>query len=88
MMWFCLIVYACCTLALVYMASHAVKKTVQGISTNVYWQLTLSGGTHRNILIPRDKDPEAYIGTWMRLNPGKRVVCAVNSEDGSKVVFE
>lgn len=88
MMWFCVAIYACCMLALAHMASSTAKRTVQSISPNVYWQLTLSDGNRRNILIPRDKEPKAYVATWMRLNPGKRVVCAVNSEDGSKVVFE
>lgn len=88
MMWFCLIVYAGCMLVLAYMASHTVKNTVQKLSPNAWWGLNLSDGTWVNILIPREKDPESYVGTWMRMHGGKRVVRAVNREDGSELVFE
>lgn len=60
---------------------------IDKLSPNAWWGLNLSDGTWVNILIPREKEPRAYVATWMRLNPGKRVVRAVNSEDGSVVLF-
>ncbi len=61
---------------------------IDRLSPNAWWGLNLSDGTWVNILIPREKEPESYIGTWMRMHGGKRVVRAVNREDGSEVVFE
>lgn len=52
---------------------------------NAWWRIDLEGGKVRNILIPRDKDPVAYLATWIRLNPDERPIGATNTEDGTYI---
>ena len=55
------------------------------VSPNAWWRIDLEGGKVRNILIPRDKDPVAYLATWIRLNPDERPIGATNTEDGTYI---
>lgn len=61
------------------------SNVIKDLSPNVWWRIDLEGGKVRNILIPREKDPVAYLATWIRLNPDERPIGATNSEDGTYI---